>query len=133
MKRKKRRTHRDKPPLLFEGNVWVMPSAAAAKTVYRSLVNQFLDKNPAEWSLVSGFFSQQPMLAFLWDPARDADMAETVAQAATGAGGVELEEDAKATLLSQLLARRLGLQAKEPFATLTAHHPQGKPIWDLED
>jgi hypothetical protein len=133
MKRKKRRTHRDKAPLLFEGNVWVMPSAAAAKTVYGSLVNQFLEKTPAEWSLVSGFFQHQPILAFLWDPARDADMAETVAQAVTGAGGVELAEDAKAALLSQLLARRLGLQAKEPFTSLTAHHPKGKPMWDLED
>ena len=33
-----------------------------------------------------------------------------------------------------LLLARVGLQAKEgPFDTLTAHHPKGKPVWDLED
>ena len=110
-----------------------MPSVQAAREVYQKLIARFLDTNPAEWSLVSGFFQQTPVLAFLWDPARNAATAHSVAQAATGAGGVELEEDAKATLLSQLLARRLGLQAKEPFDTLTAHHPKGKPVWDLND
>ncbi len=130
MKRNKR--HRRRAGLqMFDGNVWVMPSAAAAKTVYQGLLKQFLDKNPADWSLVSGFFQQQPVVAFLWDPTRNAAMAETVAQAATGAGGQELEEDAKATLLTQLLTRRVGLQAKEPFDTLTAHHPKGKAVWDL--
>ena len=133
MKRKKK-PHRRRGLQVFEGNVWVMPSAAAAKTVYQSLLNQFLDKNPAEWSLVSGFFQQQPVLAFLWDPSRNAVMAKAVEQAATSAGGQELEESAKETLLTQLLTRRLGLQAKEgPFDTLTAHHPKGKPIWDLKD
>lgn len=58
MKRRKKRAHRDKSPLLFEGNVWVMPSAAAATQVYQALLQQFLDKNPDEWSLVSGFFQQ---------------------------------------------------------------------------
>ncbi len=132
MKRKKK-PHRRAGLQMFEGNVWVMPSAAAAKTVYQGLLNQFLDKNPADWSLVSGFFQQQPVLAFLWDPTRTAAMAKVVAQAATGAGGQELEAKAKETLLSQLLTRRVGLQAKEPFDTLTAHHPKGKPVWDLED
>ncbi len=110
-----------------------MPSAAAAKAVYQALLNQFLDKNPANWSLVSGFFQHQPVLAFLWDPLRAADMVTRVAQVAGGAGGQELEAEAKETLLAQLLARRVGLQAKEPFDTLTAHHPKGKPVWDLED
>jgi hypothetical protein len=110
-----------------------MPSIQAAREVYQNLLARFLDTKPTEWSLVSGFFRQKPVLAFLWDPARVADMADSVAQAATGAGGVELEEDTKAMLLSQLLTRRLGLQAKEPFDTLTAHHPKGKPVWDLED
>ncbi len=133
MKRNKR--HRRQAGLqMFEGNVWCMPSAAAAKTVHQTLLNQFLDKNPADWSLVSGFFQQQPVLAFLWDPTRNADMAKVVAQTATDAGGQELEENAKETLLTQLLARRVGLQAKEgPFDTLTAHHPKGKPVWDLKD
>jgi len=111
-----------------------MPSAGAAKTVYKTLLNQFLDQNPSEWSLVSGFFQHQPVLAFLWDPARTAPLADMVAQAATAAGGQELAAEAKDTLLTQLLARRVGLQAKEgPFDTLTAHHPKGKPVWDLED
>lgn len=133
MKHKKKH-HRRAGLQMFEGNVWVMPSAAVAKTVYQTLLNQFLDKNPAEWSLVSGFFQQQPVLAFLWDPTHNAAMAKAVAQAATGAGGQELEAEAKETLLTQLLTRRVGLQAKEgPFDTLTAHHPKGKPIWDLED
>jgi hypothetical protein len=133
MKRKKRRPHREKPPLIFEGNAWVMPSLQTAREVYKNLLARFLDTKPTEWSLVSGFFQQKPVLAFLWDPARVADMADSVAQAVTVAGGVELAEVAKATLLSQLLTRRLGLQAKEPFDTLTAHHPKGKPAWDLED
>jgi len=107
--------------------------AAVAKTVYQTLLNQFLDTKPAEWSLVSGFFQHQPVLAFLWDPTRNAAMAKAVTQAATGAGGQELAAEAKETLLTQLLTRRVGLQAKEPFDTLTAHHPKGKPVWDPED
>ncbi len=67
------------------------------------------------------------------EPTRNAPIATEVAQLATLAGGQEMEEEAKATLLSQLLGRRLGLQAKEPFDTLTAHHPKGKPVWDLDD
>src|SRR5712691_11770457 len=94
---------------MFEENVWRMPSAAAAKTVYQTLLKQFLDTKPAEWSLVSGFFQQQPVLAFLWDPIRNAAMAKAVEQAATDAGGQEMAEDAKTALLSQLLARRLGV------------------------
>src|SRR2546427_11661945 len=50
------------------------------------------------------------------------------------AGGQELAEEAKSTLVTQLIARRRGLQAKDgPCDTLTAHHPKGKPVWDLED
>jgi len=60
-------------------------------------------------------------------------MAAEVARLATLAGGQKMAEEAKTTLLSQLLTRRLGLQAKEPFDTLTAHHPKGKPVWDLND
>src|SRR5262245_45000639 len=108
---KQKRRRRRAGLQLFEGQVWHMPSAVVAKSVYQGLLKQFLDKNPAEWSLVSGFFQQQPILAFLWDPARNAEMAKSVALAARDAGGQELEEDAKAALLSQLLARRLGLQA----------------------
>jgi hypothetical protein len=56
------------------------------------------------------------------------------AKAVQAAGGQELEARAKETLLPQLLARRVGLQAKEgPFDALTAHHPNGKHVWDLED
>jgi hypothetical protein len=130
---KKHRHRRPTGLQLFEGNVWTMPSIQTASEVYHAMLKQFLEKNPAEWSLVSGFFQNQPVLAFLWDPARNADMAEAVAQAATGAGGQELEAEAKETLLTQLLTRRVGLQAKEPFDTLTAHHPKGKPVWDLND
>ncbi len=129
----KKKHHRRAGLQMFEGNVWVMPSAAAAKTVYQTLLNRFLDKNPAEWSLVSGFFQQQPVLAFLWDPTCNAAMAKAVTQAAIGAGGQEMEAEAKEILLTQLLTRRVGLQAKEPFDTLTAHHPKGKPVWDLND
>ena len=133
MKRKKN-PHRRAGLQLFEGNVWVMPSAAAAKTVYHALLNQFLEQYPTEWSLVSGFFQHHPVLAFLWDPTRNAALAKAVERAALHAGGQELEERAKETLLTQLLTRRVGLQAKEgPFDTLTAHHPKGKPVWDLED
>jgi hypothetical protein len=75
-----------------------------------------------------------PVLAFLWGPTRTAALADTVAQAVNATGGQELEAEAKQTLLTQLLARRGGLHAKEgPFDTLTAHHPKGKPVWDLED
>jgi hypothetical protein len=132
--KRKQKSHRRAGPQLFEGNAWRMPSAAAAKTVYHTLLSQFLDQNPAEWSLVSCFFLHHPVLAFLWDPTRTVALADTVAQAAQAAGGQELDAEAKQTLLTQLLARRVGLQAKEgPFDTLTAHHPKGKPVWDLED
>ncbi len=131
--KKKRHATKKKPPLLFEGDVWVMPSAAAAKEVYQTLIVRFLDKTPAEWSLVSGFFHQQPVLTFLWDPTRNAPMAAEVARLARLAGGQEIEDEAKAELLAQLLSRRLGLQAKEPFDTLVAHHPKGKLVWDLKD
>ena len=80
-----------------------------------------------------GFCQRQPVLAFLWEPTRNTPMATEVAQLAALAGGHDMAEEAKATFLSQLLARRLGLQAKEPFDTLTAHHPKGKAVWDLED
>src|SRR5216684_3782432 len=131
---KPRKKHPRRPsPQMFEGNVWVMPSIQVAREVYKKLLARFLDTNPTEWSLVAGFFQRQPMLAFLWEPTRNAPMATEVAQLATLAGGQDMEAEAKATLLSQLLTRRLGLQAKEPFDTLTAHHPKGKPVWDLED
>jgi hypothetical protein len=133
MKKKRRHATKKKPLLLLEGNVWVMPSLQAAREVYQTLIARFLDKTPAEWSLVSGFFLKQPVLAFLWDPIRDAQMATEVARLALLAGGQVMEDEAKAELLAQLLSRRLGLQKKEPFVTLTAHHPKGKPIWDLKD
>jgi hypothetical protein len=133
MKKKKRHAKKKKLPLLFEGNVWVMPSAQAAKEVYQTLIARFLGKTPAEWSLVSGFFQKQPVLAFLWDPTHNAPMAAEVARLALQAGGQDMEDEAKAALLAQLLSRRLGLQAKEPFETLVVHHPKGKPIWDLND
>jgi hypothetical protein len=110
-----------------------MPSIQIAREVYHKLLSQFLDTNPTDWSLVAGFFQSRPMLTFLWDPTRTAEMAAEVTQLATLAGGQEMEVEAKATLLSQLFARRLGLQAKEPFDTMTAHHPKGKPVWDLDD
>ena len=132
MKRQKRRRRQAGLPM-FEGDVLVMPSAAAAKQVYQALLHQFLDNNPTDWSLVSGFCQNQPVLVFLWDPSRNEAVAARVAQLATDAGGQDMADEAKATFLSQLLARRIGLQAKEPFDTLTAHHPKGKPMWDLED
>ncbi len=133
MKKRQRKKHHP-PPALFEGNVWVMPSAQAAKEVYTTLLRQFLEEQSAEWSLVSGFFQKEPVLAFLWDPIRQARKAEQVAQGALGAGGRELDDaEAKATLLAQLLLRRVGLQANESFDTLVAHHPKGKPVWDLKD
>src|SRR4051812_41862094 len=133
MKKKKRHTRRNKPMLLFAGNVWVMPSIAVARAVYHTLLQRFLEEQPDEWSLVSGFFQQQPVLALVWDPARQAAKALLVAQRATSAGGRELEEPAKTALLTQLLTRRLALQAKAPFDTLVAHHPKGKSVWDLND
>jgi len=131
---KRKRKHRRRGRLqAFKGNVWIMPSIQVAREVYQKLLAPFLDTKPAEWTLVAGFFEKQPMLAFLWDPTRNSPMAAEVARLATLAGGQEMAEETKAVLLSQLLARRIGLQAKEPFDTLTAHHPKGKPVWDLDD
>jgi hypothetical protein len=110
-----------------------MPSPAAAKAVYEPLLKRLLECNPEDWSLVSGFFHQKPMLAFLWEPSLDAELVASAARLVTLAGGEELAEEAQQTLLTQILARRAGLHAKEPFETLVAHHPKGKPIWDLED
>lgn len=133
MKKKKHHAKRKKSCAVFEGNVWVMPSLPAAREVYQTLMVRFLDKTPAEWSLISAVFQKQPVLAFLWDPTHDAPMAAEVARLALHAGGQDMADEAKAELLTQLLARRVGLHAKEPFVTLTAHHPKGKPIWDLND
>jgi hypothetical protein len=83
----------------FEGNVWQLPTAATATAVYQSLLRRFMKKDPAEWSLVNGFFQHQPVLAFLWDPTRNAVMAKAVA-AASFAGGQELEAEAKEELLT---------------------------------
>ena len=96
-------------------------------------LTQLLDRSPEDWSLVSGFFQRNPVLVFLWTLAVAPRLVATVQRTIRTAGGVELDEEAKTLLLSQILARRLGLQAKEPFDTLTAHHPKGKPVWDLDD
>jgi hypothetical protein len=110
-----------------------MPSAAAAKTTYHTLLPQLLDRSPEDWSLVSGFFHRKPVLVFMWTLAVAPRLVATIQRTILAAGGTELDEEPKTTLLSQLLARRIGLQAKEPFETMTAHHPKGKPVWDLED
>lgn len=128
--KKKRRTARTHQ---FHGNAWLMPSAAAAKATYDTLLKRLLARNPEDWSLVSGFFHHQPVLAFLWEPHLDAELVASVAQVATIAGGEELEENAKQILTRQLSFRRRGLKAKENFETLIAHHPTGKPFWDLKD
>lgn len=132
MKREEKRP-RQRSIHQFHGNTWVMPSPAAAKAVYHTLLNRLLDRDPEDWSLVSGFFAGKPFLVFLWELTFDRQMVATVERTAAIAGGAEMEEPAKGTLLTQLLARRHGLQAKEPLETLVSHHPQGKPFWDLED
>ena len=130
---KQRRKRHAASPRQFQGNAWAMPSAAVAKITYHSLSPQLLDRSPEDWSLVSGFFQRNPVLVFLWTLAVAPRLVATVQRTIRTAGGVELDEEAKTLLLSQILARRLGLQAKEPFDTLTAHHPKGKPVWDLDD
>jgi len=137
--RKKRRSttktaHRPSTSKQFRGNAWVLPSAAAAKTTYQTLLPQLLDRSPEDWSLVSGFFQRQPVLVFLWTLTVAPRLAATVCRTILTAGGQELAAEAKEPLLAQILARRVGLQAKEgPFDTLTAHHPKGKLVWDLDD
>jgi hypothetical protein len=130
---KQRRKRSEVSSRQFRGNAWAMPSAAVAKTTYHTLLPQLLDRSPEDWSLVSGFFQHKPVLVFLWTLAVAPRLVATVQRTIRSAGGEELDEEPKTTLLSQLLARRLGLQAKEPFDTLTARHPKGKPVWDLED
>jgi hypothetical protein len=111
-----------------------MPSAAAAKTTYHTLLNPLLNRPPEDWSLVSGFFQCQPVLVFVWTLKVAPRLVATVHRTILNAGGQGLAEEATRTLVTQLLARRRGLQAKEgPFDTLTAHHPKSKPVWDLED
>jgi len=57
----------------------------------------------------------------------------TVQRTIRTAGGEELDEETKTTLVTRMRARRRGLEAKERFETLIAHHPKGKPWWDLND
>jgi len=134
MTREKRRarTH-STSRVLFCGNAWTMSSAAAAKTTYDTLLKRLLDRDPETWSLVSGFFDRKPVLVFLWTLTLSPRLVATVQRTILTAGGEELAEEAKTMLLAQVLARRAGLEAKEPFDTLVVHHPQGKPFWDLDD
>lgn len=117
----------------FQGNAWTMPSAAVSKATYEALLKPLLDRSPEDWSLVSGFFQSKPILVFVWTLMLPPRLVATLQRTILTAGGVELDEEAKTTLVTQLLARRRGLQAKEPFDTLIAHHTKGKPFWDLED
>jgi len=133
MRRKPRPKPRVKPRATFHGNAWAMPSAAAAKAVYATLTKRLLDRDPEDWSLISGFFGGKAFIAFLWEPSFDREMVATVERTVTLADGAELAEPTQGPLLAQLLARRRGLQDKEPFETLVAHHPKGKAFWDLED
>ena len=134
-KRSKTKTgHRPSTSKEFRGSAWAMPSAAVAKTTYHTLLPQLLDRSPEDWSLVSGFFQRQPVLVFLWTLAVAPWLVATIHRTILAAGGQELAAEAKEPLLTQILARRVGLQAKDgPFDTLTAHHPKGKLVWDLED
>ena len=131
--KKNRRGIRPRSSRAFHGNAWSMPTAAAAKATYDTLLKRLLDRDPEDWSLVSGFFQNKPVLAFLWDPNFNAELVESVARLAASAGGEELEDEAKQTLLTQLSFRRRGLQAKENFESLVIHHPKAKPFWDLDD
>ena len=132
MKKNKKHARQVRPRTL-QGNTWQMPSAAAAKATYETLLKRLLTRTSEDWSLVSGFFQRRPMLAFLWEPRLDAELVASVARLIVVAGGQELEDEAKATLLAQLRFRRRGLKAKEDFETLVIHHPKAKPFWDLED
>lgn len=129
----KKNQHRRMTNQEFRGTAWAMPSAAIAKTTYQTVLRPLLDRDPEDWSLVSGFFHRKPVLVFLWTLTVPPRLVATALRTIRSAGGVEVDEEAKTTLVTQLLARRRGLQAKEPFETLVAHHPKGKPIWDLED
>jgi hypothetical protein len=111
-----------------------MSSAAVAKSTYQTILPQLLDRSPEDRSLVSGFVQHHPVLVFLWTLRVAPRLVATIHRIILAAGGQELAAEAKDPLLTQILARRIGLQAKEgPFDTLTAHHPKGKLVWDLDD
>ena len=136
--REKKRSKKQNPRRMrtlqeFRGNAWLMPSAAAAKTTYQTLLPPLLDRSSEDWSLVSGLFQGKPVLVFVWTLMVPPRLVATALRAIRTAGGVELDEEVKRALVTKLLARRKGLQAKEPFKTLVAHHPKAKPFWDLED
>ena len=137
MRKKKRRQKQDrrrkKTTPLFRGNAWTMPSAAVAKTTYNAVLDLLLPHKPEDWTLVSGLFDSKPVLVFVWILAVPPRLVATAQRAIRAAGGVELDTEARTTLIPQILARRRGLQAKERFETLVAHHPTGKPWWDLDD
>ena len=117
----------------FRGSAWAMPSAAAAKASYETALKRLLSRDPETWSLVSALFENKPVVVFVWAPTLLPSLVATVLRTIRAAGGVALDEEAEATLITQVLARRQGLRAKKPFETLIAHHPTGKPFWDLED
>jgi hypothetical protein len=131
--RKQKKRSRKRTSQTFQGSAWVMPSAAVAKATYHTVLNRLLPRNPENWSLVSGFFQRKPVIAFLWTLELPPRLVATVQRTILTAGGEKLDEETTTMLVTQVFARRRALQAKEPFETLVAHHPKGKPFWDLED
>lgn len=117
----------------LNGNAWILPSEEASLAVYETTLEKLLPDHPEDWSLVRGFCQGKPMLALLWEPTTNLEAAERVGELVLLAGGLELQGEAKETLLSQIRARREGLKARESFDALIMHHSQGTVWWDFED
>lgn len=117
----------------LNGNAWILPSAEASLAVYETTLEKLFPDHPEDWSLVRGFCQGKPMLALLWEPTTDLEVVRRVEKLTLLAGGLELQREAKETLLSQIRARRENLKARESFHTLITHHPQGTVWWDFKN
>jgi len=127
MKKKKRRKEN---PSGLHGNAWTLPSAQVARSVYEKILSRFLLGRPEDWTLVSGYFSERPGLAFLWESSLDPELVKKVIEVIVLAGGAEMKGEAKDTLLMEIRGRRKMVLDRSPGDTVVMRHPKGKVWWE---
>jgi len=127
---KKRKPRRNDPSRL-NGNAWTLPSAQVARSAYEKILSQFLLENERYWTLVSGFFNEQPVMVFLWEDSLGSELVKKVVEAIEMAKGEEVKGEAKDTLLMQIQGRRKRVLRKNPVDIVVMRHPKGKVWWEF--
>jgi len=123
----------EKPQDTLTGNAWIMPSPESARAVYQTLLSNVLLKRPEDWSLTSGYFNDQPVLVFLWEPALSAEVMATVTRVVTTAGGKEVKGEARESILVQIRGRRKKVMDHSPVDTVVMRHSKGKVWWEFDN